>query len=85
MHEDYIITLKNEYFYPLQHGFQSGHSAFMSLLNMQEKISHTIDHNKFSLGISFDLAKAFHTIKQFILLRKKLENYGIRENFTSLV
>ena len=41
-------------------------------------IAHAIDANEFSLGIFFDLAKAFDTVDHTILL-KKLENYGIRD------
>ena len=60
-----------------QYGFQKGHSTFMALLDMQEKISESIDRNEFSLGIFFDLSKAFDTVNHQILL-KKLEHYGIR-------
>jgi len=56
--------------YPLQHGFQSGHSTSMSLLNMHDKISYTIDANEFFIGIFFDLAKAFDTVDHCILLKK---------------
>ena len=44
---------------------------------MQGKISESMDRNEFSLGIFFDLSKAFHTVNHHILL-KKLEHYGIR-------
>jgi len=49
----------------------------MSLLSMQDKISNAIENNEYSLGIFFDLAKAFDTVDQGILLNK-LNNYGIR-------
>jgi hypothetical protein len=60
-----------------QYGFRAGHSTFMALLEMQNKISEAIDNNMFSLGIFFDLSKAFDTVDHSILL-KKLEHYGIR-------
>ena len=63
--------------YPHKHGFQSGHSTSMALLDMQDKISHAIDANAFSVGVFFDLAKASDTVYHCILL-KMLENYGIR-------
>jgi hypothetical protein len=63
--------------YPLQHGFQTGHSTSMSLLDMQDKISKAIDNNEFSIGIFLDLAKAFDTVNHTILL-EKLQHYGIR-------
>ena len=44
---------------------------------MQDRISNAIENNEYSLGIFFDLAKAFDTVNHKILLHK-LENYGIR-------
>jgi retron-type reverse transcriptase len=49
----------------------------MALLNMQDKISKAIENNEYSVGVFFDLAKAFDTVDHDILLNK-LENYGIR-------
>lgn len=63
--------------YPLQHGFQPEHSTYMSLLDIQDKISAAFDKNEYSLGIFLDLAKAFDTVDHKILLAK-LEHYGIR-------
>jgi len=74
----YSYATKMNILYPQQHGFQSGHSTSMALLGMQDRVSHAIDANEFSLGIFFDLAKAFDTVDHTILL-KKLENYGIRD------
>ena len=49
-------------------------------MNPQDKIIETIDRNKFSLGISIDLAKAFcsvnHTIGPTISKAPKLLNKG---------
>lgn len=60
-----------------QHGFQPGHSTFMALLDMEDRISKAIDNNEYSVGIVIDLAKAFDTVDHAILL-KKMINYGIR-------
>src|SRR5688572_15107072 len=68
---------KNNIIYPSQHGFQAGHSPSMPLLSIQDKISEAIENNEYSLGVFFDLAKAFDTVNHNILL-KKLSNYGIR-------
>jgi len=73
------FLIKNNVIFPSQHGFQAGHSPSMSLLSMQDRISNAIDRNEYSLGIFFDLAKAFDTVDHGILL-SKLERYGIRGN-----
>ena len=49
----------------------------MALVNMQDMITRAIDNNEYSVGVFFDLAKAFDTVDHSILL-KKLEYYGIR-------
>ena len=80
MHErltNYITT--SQILFPSQHGFQAGHSTFMPLLSMQDKISAAMDNNEYSIGIFLDLAKAFDTIDHNILI-KKLSVYGIRNN-----
>ena len=60
-----------------QYGFRTGHSTFMALIEMQTKITEAIDNNLFSIGIFFDLSKAFDTVDHKILI-KKLEHYGVR-------
>ena len=52
-----------------QHGFQSGHSTFMPLLNMQDKISDAMDKNQYSKGIFPHLAKVFNTRDHDSLLK----------------
>jgi Reverse transcriptase (RNA-dependent DNA polymerase) len=73
----YNFVEKSNVLFHSQHGFQSGHSPFMSLLSMQDKISSAIENNEYAVGIFFDLAKAFDTVDHNILLCK-LETYGIR-------
>src|ERR1043165_1222741 len=74
-----IILPNLIFFLPLNMAFNlaSGYSKFMSLLNMQDKISDAMDKNEYSIGIFLDLAKAFDTTDLGILL-KKLSIYGIR-------
>lgn len=60
-----------------QYGFQRGLSTYMALLDMQSNIVDSMDDNKFSLGIFFDLSKAFDTVNHNILANK-LEYYGFR-------
>ena len=50
---------QNNFLHPLVHGFQTGHSTVIALMNLQDKITEAIDKNEFSLGIFIDLAKAF--------------------------
>jgi len=73
----YGFVKNSNIIYQSQHGFQPGHSPYMALLNMQDKISKAIENNEYSVGVFFDLAKAFDTVDHDILLNK-LENYGIR-------
>ena len=68
---------KMNFLYPHQHGFRSGHSTSMSVIDIQDKISLAIDKNEYSIGIFLDLSKAFDTVDHSIRL-KKLENYGVR-------
>lgn len=73
--ENYVT--KMNILYPYQHGFRSGHSTYMSVLNVQDKITQAIDKNEYSIGIFLDLSKAFDTVDHSILIGK-LEKYGIR-------
>src|SRR5688572_18913713 len=73
----YSFINQSKILYPFQHGFQPGHSTYMSLIDIQDKISQAMDNNEYSIGIFLDLAKAFDTVDHKILLYK-LETYGIR-------
>ena len=63
--------------YDLQFGFQKHHSTEMALAQFLDKLTTTLDNGDISVGIFFDLSKAFDTFSHDILL-KKLEFYGIR-------
>ena len=60
-----------------QYGFRRGHSTYMALLDLYNKVSLACDKSKFSLVIFIDLAKAFDTLDPTILL-VQLSNYGVR-------
>ena len=60
-----------------QFGFRKQHSAKYALALLFGKISSVIDNNEITKGIFIDLYKAFHTVKDLILLDKLLY-YGIR-------
>ena len=42
----YSFINQNKILYPFQHGFQREHSTFMSLLDIQDKISQAMDNNE---------------------------------------
>ena len=71
----FLIKLKC--LYKHQYGFKQGHSTYMALLILQDKLITALENGEFTLGISLDFSKSFDTIDHQILL-KKLEMYGIR-------
>lgn len=60
-----------------QHGFRQGKSTTSALFDTLSSIMNAIDKQSQTIGIYFDLSKAFDIINHDILL-KKLQNYGIR-------
>lgn len=68
---------KTKALHPSQHGFRSGHSTFMALIDMEDKISYALDNNEYAVGIFIDVAKAFDSVNHDILI-KKMNNFGIR-------
>ena len=46
-------------------------------MELVTKILQAIDNSEYTIGVFWDLAKAFDTVNHEILL-KKLEHYGIR-------
>ena len=70
------LTTKNALF-KSQYGFRTGHSTYMAVMEMCDKISEAKEKSHFSMGVFFDLSKAFDTVNHKILI-SKLEHYGIR-------
>ena len=46
--------------------------------NLVDNTNNTLDDGKFTVGVFFDLPKAFHTVNHKILL-KKLGKYGVTD------
>ena len=67
----------NNILYKGQYGFRKGHSTFMAVMEMYDKISEARDNSHFSIDVSLDLSKAFDTVNHDILI-SKLSHYGIR-------
>ena len=59
-------NLLTEYYY----GCREKHSTYMTLSNIIDQISESLDVKKYSIGIFLDLSKAFDTIDHRILLPK---------------
>ena len=55
---------------PSQFGFRHGFSTYMALLDLQTNISESINKNKFSLGVFFDISKAFDAVDHDFLINK---------------
>ena len=68
---------ENSILYEKQFGFQTSHSTEHAILLLVNQLYQSFDENKFTLGISIDLSKAFDTVDHKILT-KKLELYGIK-------
>src|SRR6218665_2527213 len=62
---------------PVQFGFQRDLSTYVALTDMQTSIRDAMNSNKYSLGVFFDISKAFDTVNHALLLNK-LEYHGIR-------
>ena len=58
-----------------QYGFRRGHSTYMAILDMVEKIRKAWEKGEHCLGVFIDFRKAFDTVDHFILL-SKLEHMG---------
>ena len=60
-----------------QYGFRRGHSTYMAILDMVERIRQAWEDDEHCLGVFIDFSKAFDTVDHSILV-SKLESLGIR-------
>ena len=69
---------KNNILSNSQFGFKKGHSTYMALTILIDKITKAIDKKNHTIGLFLDFAKAFDTVNHNILLTKLAQ--GIRGN-----
>ena len=74
-----VVKFVNKYnlLYQYQFGFREGHSTYMPLILLLDKITQALDNGNYVVGIFLDFRKAFDTVDHKILL-EKLYSYGIR-------
>ena len=68
---------KHDILYKYQFGFKKGHSTYMPLTFIIDKIVEALENHEHVMVLYLDLAKAFYTVDNKILLNK-LSHYGIR-------
>ena len=52
-----------------QYGFQRGLSTYMAITDMHTNISEAVNQNKLSLGVFFNISKAFDTVTHKLLMK----------------
>ena len=67
-----------------QFGFRKGHSTYMPLLILQDRVTKGFESNKISCALYLDLKKAFDTVDHNILLLK-LCKYGIKDTALAIL
>ena len=67
----------NDLLSPKQFGFRKGHSTDHAILQLYDKITHSLSQKEHVIGVFMDLSKAFDTLDHKTLIHK-LKSYGIR-------
>ena len=73
----YKYHLQNNILYEKQYGFQASNSTEDVVIQLISKIQDAFNENRYTLGNFLDLTKAFDTVDQGILLKKKLDMDGV--------
>ena len=63
--------------YNKQFGFRKGHSTYMPIMLLVDRLVRAMERGDFVIGLFLDFSKAFDTVDHKILI-EKLEHYGIR-------
>ena len=66
----YKYLIENNILYSKQLGFQNGHSTDHAVIKLFDQIIEFFENNRYTLGISIGLSKAFDTVHHSILLKK---------------
>jgi hypothetical protein len=75
---------ENNLYYAFQYGFRESHSTELAVLEIIDRISHSMDQGNIPLNVYIDLSKAFDTIDHTILLTK-LKHYGLHDTSHALI
>ena len=75
--EQYLES--NNILHRFQFGFRKHNSTSMALTHFQNLVTDALDKNLVPIAVFLDIAKAFDSVDNVILLQK-LEHYGIRGN-----
>ena len=73
----YSFLDKDNILHDSQYGFRPNRCTIDAILDLHEQVQEAFDKKQYSIGLFFDLSKAFDTLDHQILI-KKLEWYGIR-------
>ena len=71
------FLVKHKILHTSQYGFQPNLSTELAILELQDRLTNTLNNKKCCVGVFMDLSKAFDTLDHKILL-DKLNHYGIR-------
>ena len=74
----YRYFTQNKLFYDSQYGFRAKHSTELAIVELVDRILHSIDNKELPLTIYMNLSKAFDTLDHTIL-SNKLRYYGIAD------
>ena len=75
----YSYLTTNGILFKSQFGFRKSHSTETAAIELTDTLLQNLDNGEIPIAIFLDLSKAFDTLDHAILLKKKLEHYGIQD------